>query len=177
MKYITIINNKEFAIELDDETNQVVVNGEPLDVDLTTLDNSNLISCIINNRSLEAAVTSPDRDLWDVLLNGEIYNVNVKDERAYRLAKARGQLDGDSGTVATKSPMPGVIVNVPVSAGDTVNKGDTIVILESMKMENELKATRDGAVLEVKVGPGDSVEKDAILVVIGDLETETEDEG
>lgn len=174
MKYITIINNNEFMIELDDQNNQILVNGEPYHVDLTSLQNSNLISCIINNRSFEAAVTSPERDLWDILLNGEIYSVNVKEERAYRLAKARGQLDGDSGTVPTKSPMPGVIVNVPVAVGDAVQKGDTIVILESMKMENELKATRDGAVLEVKVSPGDSVEKDAVLIIIGDAESDEE---
>ncbi|MFT7585402.1 MAG: biotin carboxyl carrier protein, partial [Cellvibrionaceae bacterium] len=94
----------------------------------------------------------------------------VKDERAYRLARARGELDNDTGMVPTKSPMPGVIVNVLVEVGQMISKGETMVILESMKMENELKATRDGKVFEIKVSAGQTVEKDALLVVVGDEE-------
>ncbi|MEM7799707.1 MAG: acetyl-CoA carboxylase biotin carboxyl carrier protein subunit [Chloroflexota bacterium] len=170
MKYITTINNKEFIIDINDDSNEITINDQAYSIDLTQLNARNLVSMIINNRSLEAAVINPERDEWNVLLDGEVYNITVKDERAYRLAKARGELEADSGTVPTKSPMPGVIVKIPVAPGDEVKKGDAVVILESMKMENELRATRDGFVLDVKVSAGDSVEKDAVLVVIGDQE-------
>jgi biotin carboxyl carrier protein len=92
----------------------------------------------------------------------------VQDERVYRLAQARGKLAADTGEVQIKSPMPGVIVKTPVGVGELVKMGQTVVILESMKMENELKATRDGVMLGVLVKPGQAVEKGEVLVVIGD---------
>jgi biotin carboxyl carrier protein len=61
---------------------------------------------------------------------------------------------------------------VPVQEGDMVVQGQTVVILESMKMENELKATRDAVVLAVKVKPGAAVEKNQSLLVIGDPESD-----
>jgi biotin carboxyl carrier protein len=64
--------------------------------------------------------------------------------------------------------MPGIIIAVSVTEGDEVTKGQKVVILESMKMENELTAPRDGVVMRVKVTSGDSVEKGQVLVVIGD---------
>lgn len=169
MKYITTVNGNEYEIEWN-EDGAVLVNGEPYEINVNALGGGDLISMIFNNRSFEAVVNSPERDHWEILMNGENYDVVVKDERAYRLARARGELEGDTGVVPTKSPMPGVIVNVLVDEGQTISKGETLVILESMKMENELKATRDGVVLEVKVAAGATVEKDAVLVVVGDEE-------
>lgn len=171
MKYITTVNGNEYEIDWSDD-GQVLVNGEPFDVNLNSLGNGDLISMIFDNRSFEAVVNSPERDHWEILMNGENYDITVKDERAYRLARARGELDGDTGLVPTKSPMPGVIVNVLVEEGQMIVKGETLVILESMKMENELKATRDGKVAEVKVSAGATVEKDAVLVVVGDEDAE-----
>ena len=167
MKYITTVNGNEYEIEWNEE-GEVLVNGEPYHISVIVLGSGDLISMIFNNRSFEAVVNSPERDNWEILMNGENYDIVVKDERAYRLARARGELEGDTGMVPTKSPMPGVIVNVLVEEGQMISKGETLVILESMKMENELKATRDGLVHEVKVTAGATVEKDAVLVVVGD---------
>jgi biotin carboxyl carrier protein len=64
--------------------------------------------------------------------------------------------------------MPGLIVAVPVKEGQEIQKGDQVVILESMKMENELRSPRDGTVTHVYVSPGQSVEKNQVLVTIGD---------
>ncbi len=169
MKYITTIDGTEFTIEWN-ESGQVLVDGEPYNVSLNSLGNGDMVSMIFNNRSIEAVVNSAERDRWELLLNGENYDVRVQDERAYRLARARGELEGDSGLVPTKSPMPGVIVNVLVNVGQAVKKGETLVILESMKMENELKATLDGTVQEIMVEAGATVEKGAVLVTVGDEE-------
>ena len=167
MKYITTIDGTEFTIEWN-KAGEVLVDGKPYNVSLNSLGGGDLVSMIFNNRSFEAVVNSAERDRWEILLNGENYDVRVQDERAYRLARARGELEGDSGLVSTKSPMPGVIVNVLVEAGQAVTKGETLVILESMKMENELKATMDGTVLDVHVVAGATVEKGAVLVTVGD---------
>ncbi len=65
-----------------------------------------------------------------------------------------------------KSPMPGTIVNVKVSAGQAVKSGDVLVILEAMKMENEIKSPRDGSVASVSVNKGESVDTGAILLTL-----------
>ncbi len=166
MKYITTINNEEFIIELTDGPT-IKVNDEVYDFDFQQLGNGGLISMLLNNRSVEAAVDLSDEG-WHVLLLGEVYDVTVQDERAYRLAKARGELVADTGEVQVKAPMPGLVIKVPVQAGDRVTQGQTVVILESMKMENELKATRDAVVLDIKVEPGAAVDKNQVLVIIGD---------
>jgi biotin carboxyl carrier protein len=69
-----------------------------------------------------------------------------------------------------KAPMPGLIIRVLVEVGDTVERNEKVVILESMKMENELRSPREGVVTAVRVTPGASVEKDQILILISDLE-------
>jgi biotin carboxyl carrier protein len=71
-----------------------------------------------------------------------------------------------SGEFNLKSPMPGLIVAVPIVEGQVVVKGQDLVILESMKMQNELKAPRDGKIGRVRVRPGDSVEQSQVLVTL-----------
>ena len=88
----------------------------------------------------------------------------VLDQRALLMAQRKGGLTAGSGEV--NSPMPGLIVDVLVSVGDKVTQGDTVVILESMKMQNELKAPRDGVVQTVNAAAGQSVEKGNLLINI-----------
>ena len=95
-----------------------------------------------------------------------MYEVNITDERAQRLARATGGFASDSGEISIRSPMPGLIVAVPVQENDEVTKGQTIIILESMKMENELKAPRDGVINRISVNVGDSVEQNKLLITI-----------
>ena len=66
-----------------------------------------------------------------------------------------------------KTPLPGVILQVKCNVGDTVKRGQTLIILEAMKMENNINADRDGKIIEIKVHKGDSVLEGADLVVIG----------
>lgn len=170
MKYITTVNDEEFVIEIE-QNNQIVVNGVRYDIDFQHLPEADVLSLLLNHRSLEAVVEARD-DVWDVLTKGELYTVKVQDERAYRLAKARGVVSDIAGEAQIKSPMPGLIVAVPVSEGQQVQKGDKVIILESMKMENELRAPKDGIVARIHVEAGASVEKDQVLVVIVDGDVE-----
>jgi biotin carboxyl carrier protein len=166
MKYITSVNDQQYTIEIDQE-GHLTVNGDDYDVDFQQLSEGGILSLLLNNQSLEAIVEERD-GAWEVLIRGELYSVQVQDERAYRLAKARGVVAEMTGEAAIKSPMPGLIVAVPVAAGQAVSKGDQIVILESMKMENELRAPRDGVVKRLHVEPGQSVEKNQLLATIGE---------
>ncbi len=166
MKYYATVDDNEYIIEVVGD--EIVVNGDRYDVDFREVSGVGMVSLIINHHSLESIVEDQEDGTSNVLIKGELYSVKVQDERAYRLAQARGLVQDVSGDAAVKSPMPGIIIATPVAVGDTVAKGEAIVILESMKMENELKSPRDGVVLSVEVSAGDSVEKGHALVVIGD---------
>lgn len=165
MKYYATVDDQEFVIEV--RKNQILVNDEPLEMDFRQMPGSGVTSLLINNRSLEAVVEEQDGQ-WQVLIQGDLYTVTIDDERSRRLASARGVLGHDDGEATIKSPMPGIIIAVPVTEGDRVSKGDKVVILESMKMENELRAPRNGEVTQVKVQAGDSVEKNQVLLVISE---------
>ncbi len=170
MKYYTQINGEEFVIDIDNDGG-LTVNDEPISVDFRQMPDSGVVSLLLNNRSLEAVVNQQDSG-WDILINGDLYEVDVIDERAYRLAQARGTAIGASGDAVITSPMPGIVIAVPVAEGDEVSADDKVIILESMKMENELRTPSAGRVISVEVEPGASVEKGQVLVIISDQDDE-----
>lgn len=165
MKYLTIINNEQFEIEIGPD-GTLTVNGEPHEVDFLALDES-LFSIITDDKSLELAIEE-NKGQYEVLLGGRLYEGQVLDERALLMANRKGGLMLNSGDVT--SPMPGLIVEVSVSEGQTVEANETVVVLESMKMQNELKAPRSGVVEAVNVAAGQTVDKGALLVVISEPE-------
>lgn len=163
MKYITEVDGQSFEIELNRET-EIMVDGETRTIDFHYGESHGVYSLIIDNQSYEVIVEERDGK-YQVLIHGVLYEVLVEDERARRLAAAGGGIRG-GGDNAIRSPMPGLIVDVVVSEGDSVAAGQTIVILESMKMQNELKAIADGVVAKVNVSAGENVEQNKELVVI-----------
>jgi len=166
MKYFAKVDDQEFVIEVGHE-DQIIVNDEPYEIDFQQMPGSGVTSLIIDNHSLEAVVEEKD-GVWQVLIRGDLYEVKVDDDRSRRLASARGDLAAADGEVVVRSPMPGIVIAVSVSEGQNVSKGDKVVILESMKMENELRAPRDGIISHIRIEVGTSVDKDQVLVVITD---------
>ncbi len=161
MKYTTIINNKQFEVEILKDGN-VLVNGKPHEVDFLGLEES-LYSIIQNSKSHEIAIEE-ERGKYELQLEGRLYEATVLDQRALLMAQRKGGLMTGSGEVA--SPMPGLIVEVLVNVGDEVTQGQTVVILESMKMQNELKAPRDGIVQKIACEAGQTVDKGNLLINI-----------
>lgn len=171
MKYVTSVGAaddpaaaRKFIIDLNRE-GEVVVDGKPRVLDLQPIDNDGLFSLLIDGRSFEALVEEGDGE-YRVLINGTQYQVQVVDERSKRLAEAAGAFTPASGEINLKSPMPGLIVAIPVKEGDAIKKGQVILVLESMKMENELKASRDGTIASIKVQARQAVEQGQVLIVI-----------
>ncbi|MCU0514197.1 MAG: acetyl-CoA carboxylase biotin carboxyl carrier protein subunit [Anaerolineae bacterium] len=164
MRYVTIINNRQFEIEIQPD-GQLLLNGVLHEVDFLSLSGS-LYSIIKDNRSLELIIDDKDKNQYEILLGGRLFEGQVLDERALFLLNRKGGLRAASGEV--HSPMPGLIVQVAVSAGQTVAEGQTLIILESMKMQNELKAPQAGVVQQILVSAGQTVEKGALLVVVND---------
>lgn len=164
MKYIASINDHQYEIEINTE-HEIFVDGKRLSVDFQSVAGHPVYSLLIDGRSLEAYVYPSEAGL-EVLLQGQLYLVNVEDERQRRLRMASGAEITQRGEYLLKAPMPGLIVSVPVEEGQNVEKGDNLVVLESMKMQNELKSPREGTISGVRVAPGDSVEQNQVMVIV-----------
>lgn len=162
MKYVTTIDGKEFVIEIVDERH-VRVGDRLLPVDFQSVSGQPVYSLLVDGKSYESFVYQGDED-WEVLLRGRQFQVKVEDEREKRLKAAAGGGVVEGGEFHLKAPMPGLVVAISVSEGQEVKKGQVLVILESMKMQNELKSPRDGTISHIKVKAGESVEQKQILL-------------
>ena len=162
MKYITTVGEKEFLVEIVDE-HHVSVDGKTYEVDFVSVSGQPVYSMIADGKSHEAYVREGD-DEWQVLLRGRLYPVKVEDEREKRLRAAAGGGVAETGEFHLKAPMPGLVVAIPIEEGQEIKKGQVLLILESMKMQNELKAPRDGVINRIKVKPGESVEQKQALM-------------
>jgi biotin carboxyl carrier protein len=164
MKYATTVNDKTYLIEINDE-HHLSVDGVEYAVNFESVNNQPVYTLLVNDRSYEAFVSESDVN-WEVLIRGSLYTVLVEDEREKRLRAAAGGHPQATGEFNLKAPMPGLVVAVPIIEGQAVEKGDILIILESMKMQNELKSPRAGTVTRVKVGARESVEQNQVLVTV-----------
>ncbi|HET9492124.1 MAG TPA: biotin/lipoyl-containing protein [Methylomirabilota bacterium] len=101
-----------------------------------------------------------------VHVGGETHTVQVEEHTRYMI-RTRGGASAPRGARTITAPLPGRITQVAVQAGDAVAPGDTLVVIEAMKMENEFKASAAGRVVEVRVAPGQAVNAGDVLLVIG----------
>jgi acetyl/propionyl-CoA carboxylase alpha subunit len=164
MKYVSTINETEYLIEIVDEHN-IIVNGKPLKVDFNSVSGQPVYSLLVDGNSFEGFVYSGETEL-EVLLMGRQFPVIVEDEREKRLRAAAGGKVSDSGEYHMKAPMPGMVVSIPVEEGQKIEQGQVLVILESMKMQNELKSPRAGTVGRIRIKPGESVEQRQTLLSV-----------
>src|SRR5512142_1879690 len=164
MNYITSVGDQEYNIEVLDKRH-ISVNGKVMQVDFESISGQPVYSLLIDGKSFEAFV-SPDEDAWQVLLLGRQYPVKVEDAREKRLRVAAGGGAEGSGDFQLKAPMPGLIVTVPVQENQDVEKGQVLLILESMKMQNELRSPRAGKISRIRVKPGETVEQRQVLLTV-----------
>ena len=166
MKYIAQVDDLEFSVEILDD-HHVRFGEEILVVDLAAVSGQPLYSLIVNGESFEGYVYPMD-GCWQVLLLGRSYSINIEDEREKRLRSSALGLVGTTDREYTlKAPMPGLAIAVPIEEGQPVEKGQILVILESMKMQNELRSPITGTIARLRVKAGDSVQqKQALLSIL-----------
>ncbi len=165
MKYVTSIDGHEYVVDIIDE-HRISVDGQVYDVDFMPVGDQPVYSLVVNGTSVEAHVY-PNEDVWQVLFHGTLFTARVEDEREKRLRAALAGRVREHEDFHLKAPMPGMVVSIPVQDGQLVKRGEVLVILESMKMQNELRSPRDGKVSRVRVKAGDRVEqKDTMLSVV-----------
>jgi biotin carboxyl carrier protein len=158
-----IVNGKSF--EVSQQNGAILIDGIALDWDLVKVSPTGF-HILYKNKSYSAELVKNDSATKTMTLkiNGQIHSVEVKDRYDLLLEKM-GMSGSAAGKVnAVKAPMPGLIVQVNVSIGQTVKAGDPLLVLEAMKMENMIKASGDAQVKEIKIKKGDSVEKGQVLI-------------
>jgi len=166
MTFVATLGERKYTIEIEEigkSVYRVSVDSNEFMVDGKKTGHTNF-SLIVDNRSFEIEVDHKG-DEYRVLVDGRNYRVNLMDERRVRTS---GGLDagGVQGRQTVSVPMPGKIIAVLVAEGDTVEKGQGLVIVEAMKMENEVRSPIAGAVREIKVKHGDTVEGGATLLIV-----------
>ncbi len=157
--------NDKSAFSIKQEDGIFSVDDVAVDWDAAWQPNG-LISILHNGKSYTAIVEKADRAAREVTLrvNGQQYKVNIQEPIDLLLKNMGMDLRSMQKAEPVKAPMPGMVLKVLVSPGQQINKGDALVILEAMKMENILKATATATVKAIKVGERIAVEKGAVLI-------------
>jgi biotin carboxyl carrier protein len=166
MKLVVTVGGVAHEVEVERGATgyRVTLDGQVVDVDARAL-TAGVRSLRIDGASHVAAVTDgPDGGLT-VQVDGELHAVRVEDAARHAIRTRGGAARGE-GSQTLKAPLPGKITLVAVKPGDAVNRGDTLLVIEAMKMENELKAAAAGTVSEVHVAPGQAVNPGDVLLVI-----------
>lgn len=161
--YNATVNNQRFRIT--QQEGNLIIDDKAVDWDLVRI-SDRYFHLLINNKSYRAEVISADvsKKSFVLKINDTIYPVDLQDKFDLLLEKMGMNSEAAGRANNIKAPMPGLIVDLRVAAGDVVNPGDPLLILEAMKMENLIKATVQGVVKNVKVRKGDSVEKNQVLI-------------
>lgn len=165
MKYFVELAGRTFEVEIDAEG--VRLDGQPVAADMESNDRSRLFHLMLDGRSHTLIARRRDeRGEWEIELDGHRHQVTALDERRRAIRKIAGAASSAHGPVAMRAPMPGLVIAVEVTPDEVVSQGQGLVVIEAMKMENELKSPAAGRVAEVKIRPGQAVDKGDTLLVI-----------
>ena len=162
MKYAVLLDGN--VVEVVVEGDRVTVDGRTFTASLGVIPGTPLRQLIMDGRPSTLAVEPLGRGRWAFSPGGERWEVEVLDERAQHIRTLSGSDRGRPVSAVLKAPMPGLVLRVHVVPGQTVAQGAGLVVLEAMKMENELKAPAQGVVKAVLVSPAQAVEKGQVLV-------------
>jgi biotin carboxyl carrier protein len=169
MKFVVRTDGQKRVVHVEREngTYRVTLGERVLVVDARTLGDPDTFSLLIDQRSflVEAAPVRPEHGDYFARVMGRHYDVEVLDELMLAVRDAEKQQE-QSGPLALKAPMPGLVVEVKVAEGDRVETGQALVVMEAMKMRNELSSDVAGTVTRVEVTVGDKVDSQAPLVTI-----------
>lgn len=157
------VNKSDF--EVSKEGDDWIIDGKPVNWDMIKVSH-NYFHIIHDNKSFRAEVVKADLATKTFLLkiNGRQYPVVIKDRFELLLEKMGMNVGAANKINSIKAPMPGLIIDLKVKAGDEVKAGQPLLVLEAMKMENIIKSPGDSVVKSVKVEKGKSVEKGQILI-------------
>ncbi len=158
------VSDKDFEVIFEDDAKTAgTVNGKSFNWDVSKLD-ENLYHIIKDNCSYRVEVLELADGKTRLKVNGTIYEAETID-KFDALLKSMGMEKGGAGKVnELKAPMPGLVLDIHVNPGDSIQKGDRVLVLEAMKMENVIKAPADATVASIEVEKGKTVDKNQVMV-------------
>jgi biotin carboxyl carrier protein len=162
VKYIVSIAGREIEVDVDGD--QVTVAGTTHHASLRAIPGTLSRQLVIEGRPSLVTMRSGGGGLWTLGAGGDRWEAEVMDERTRHIRSLTAGGERARGPRSLRAPMPGLVVRFLVEPGQTVDAGAGIVVLEAMKMENELKAPAAGTVSAVRTQPGEAVEKGQLLV-------------
>ena len=165
MKYIVRVGSEEHEVSLEGAS--VQIDGEPVAARVLPVEGTPVRLVTLGNAIHRVvARRAGARGVYTLWLDGYRFEVEALDERTHTIRAMSAAAAGPTGPAPLVAPMPGLIVRVHVSVGDQVQAGQALVVMEAMKMENELRATAAGTVKQVHAAPGAAVEKGALLIAL-----------
>jgi biotin carboxyl carrier protein len=163
VKYLVEVAGRTVEVELDGD--RVRVDGVEVEAQLTELPGTPISLLTLGDSVHRVAVTrGSSRGKYVLAIDGWRYDVGALDERTHAIRQLSAATAGPSGPAPLVAPMPGLIVRVNVEVGSVVQPGQGLIVMEAMKMENELRSASAGVVKAVRVKPGVAVERGATLV-------------
>lgn len=163
MKYEVEIQGRQVSIELEQRDGRVQARIGPRDYDLEVVSpEEGVYTCLAGDRVYEARVWAPEPNSLSVQIGGHLFSTSIID-RKHRRSTIEHGIEGRQNLVA---PMPGKVVRVLLGAGDEVTLGQGVVVVEAMKMQNEIKSPKAGRVIEVRVIEGATVNANQVLAVV-----------
>jgi acetyl/propionyl-CoA carboxylase alpha subunit len=169
MIYHVTVGTNTYVVDLSGDG--VSVDGRARDVDFARLGSGPIRSLIIDGTSHRLVARRGGAETWDIYLRGRRIRAGAVDERTLAIREMTGAEAGPTGPRPIVAPMPGMVVRIEVAEGDTVAAGQGVVIVEAMKMENELKAGAEARVSRVLVEEGQPVEKGQLLIDFEPIDT------
>jgi len=166
MKIFADIKNKVIEFEYLNHDGRSIIKCDNKEQHFSFLNIGNNRYSLIHNNQSHLVHIIHEGSYYHIHIDGEYFPIRVEDERMRNLRQLVQQASQASGIKTITAPIPGLITKVLVREGDQVKKGGGLIILEAMKMENEIKADRDGTVEKILVSQGAPVEKDQALIVI-----------
>lgn len=163
MKYEVEIQGRMVSIELEERDGQVDarVDGRQYSLDVVSPE-LGVYTVLDRDRVYETRVWEHGPNSLSVSIGGQLFSTSVIDRKHRRLTVEHG-IEGRQNLVA---PMPGKVVRVLLTAGDDVTAGQGVVVVEAMKMQNEIKSPKAGRVLEIRVAEGATVDANQVLAVV-----------
>jgi biotin carboxyl carrier protein len=171
VKYYVTIEDRVVEIEIDDTPTgpTATIEGRTYRLDLRPTSGDALFSLMVEHASHEVLVEDAEGGM-EIIVGGELFHILVQDEWQRRLANIQRKTAVETGETVLRAPMPGQVLRTDVEVGAVVKRGQGLVILSAMKMENEIRSPRDGRIVAVHVAEGDKVDQNADLVTIGPTE-------
>jgi len=162
VKYIVSVAGREIEVEVEGDL--VTVEGSTRTASLRAVPGTLTRQLLIEGHPTALTMRSAGRGQWSLEIGGDRWEVEVVDERTRHIRSLTAGVERQRGPVVLRAPMPGLVVRVLVEPGQEVAAGAGLVVLEAMKMENELKAPAAGTVGAVRAQAGQAVEKGQVLV-------------